>query len=87
MDDLELRLAAFFAAVLPELTEEEISRASAASVANWDSVATVTLIVVVKEESGVTIEIDDPAQFDSFQRIPKYLKTIGSRKQVIGDFA
>jgi acyl carrier protein len=81
MDDMEKRLAACFSAVLPELTAEEITQASAASLASWDSVATVTLIAVIEDEFEVGIEIDDPAQFDSFQGILNYLRNGDRRKQ------
>ena len=74
MDEMEKRLAACFSAVLPELSPEEIRQASAASVESWDSVATVTLIAVVEEEFGISIEDIDPARFDSFKNILAYLQ-------------
>jgi acyl carrier protein len=74
MDEMEKRLAACFLAVLPELTVEEIPQASATSVKSWDSVATITLIAVVEEEFGISIDVEDPAQFDSFQQILGYLR-------------
>jgi acyl carrier protein len=73
MDEMEKRLAACFSAVLPELAPEEISQASAASVEGWDSVATVTLLAVVEEEFGISIDVEDPARFDSFKDILTYL--------------
>ena len=76
MDDLENRLAACFSAVLPELTAEEIPEASATSVKSWDSVATITLIAVVEEDFGITIDVEDPARFDSFQSILEYLRGV-----------
>jgi len=74
MDEMEKRLAACFSAVLPGLAPEEISKASAASVESWDSVATVTLLAVVEEEFGISIAIEDPARFDSFKNILNYLQ-------------
>jgi acyl carrier protein len=74
MDEMEKRLAACFSAVLPELAPEEISQASATSVDSWDSVATVTLLAVVEEEFGISIDDKDPARFDSFKNILTYLK-------------
>jgi len=76
MDELENRLATCFSTVLPGLTGGEIRQASATSVKSWDSVATVTLIAVVEEEFGITIEVDDPSQFDSFQRFLAYLREV-----------
>ncbi len=74
MDEMEKRLAACFSAVLPELAPEEISQASATSVESWDSVATVTLLAVVEEEFGISIDDEDPARFDSFKNILTYLQ-------------
>jgi acyl carrier protein len=76
MDEMEKRLAACFSAVLPELTAQEIPQASATSVKSWDSVATITVIAVVEEEFGISIEVEDPAQFDSFQRMLAYLREV-----------
>jgi acyl carrier protein len=76
MDEMEKRLAACFSAVLPEVTAEEILQASATSVKSWDSVATITLIAVVEEEFGITIDVEDPARFDSFAGILEYLREV-----------
>ena len=80
MDEIEKRLEGCFLAVLPELSAEEISQATGTSVASWDSVVTVTLIAVVEEEFGLSIEIEDPAQFDSFHGILNYLRKCDRRK-------
>jgi acyl carrier protein len=77
MDEMERRLAACFSAVLPELAPEQISQASSISVESWDSVATVTLLAVVEEEFGISIDVEDPARFDSFKNILAYLQEAG----------
>lgn len=74
MDEMEKRLATCFSVVLPQLTPEEISQASATSVESWDSVTTVTLIAVIEEEFGISIDDVDPAKFDSFKNILSYLQ-------------
>lgn len=74
MDEMEKRLATCFSSVLPELGPEEIRQASAISVESWDSVTTVTLIAVIEEEFGISIDDVDPAKFDSFQNILAYLQ-------------
>lgn len=74
MDDMEKRLAACFAAVMPDLPPEEITRASASSVSSWDSVTTVTLLAVIEEEFGLSIEDVNPATFESFKNILAYLQ-------------
>jgi len=74
MDELEKRLSACFSAVLPDLSPEQVRQASASSVEAWDSVATVTLIAVVEEEFGISIEVENPAQFDSYLGFLAYLR-------------
>jgi len=73
MTDLRHRLIACFSAVFPALSQEEIRLATVQSVANWDSLASVTLIAVIEEEFGVQISPDDLEQFVSFQLIFDYL--------------
>jgi len=85
MDETEKRLVACFSAVFPELTAEEIGQASATSVGSWDSVATVTLLSVVEEEFGFGIDVEDPGQFDSFQKFLNYLRGVGTGKQTAED--
>lgn len=85
MDELEQRLAACFSAVLPELTPDEIIQASATSVKSWDSVATVTLIAVLEEEFGISIEDEDTTRFESFENILTYLQETVGRKQISGN--
>lgn len=87
MDQIEAKLAGCFASVLPELSPDEIVRASAASVESWDSVATVTLIAVVEEEFGISIEVEDPAQFDSFQGFLNFVRKANASEQIAEDSA
>jgi acyl carrier protein len=77
MDEKEMRLGGCFLAVFPELSTAEITKARSTSVQGWDSVATVTLIAVVEEEFGISIEVDDPSKFDSFKEILSYLHEAG----------
>lgn len=74
MDEIERRLEACFASVLPDLSPAEIRTASAGTVPSWDSVATVTLLAVVEEEFGISISDEDPARFDSFANVLAYLR-------------
>jgi len=80
MDKLQQRLANCFCAVFPELSSEEALQASSATVQSWDSVAVVTLLTVIEEEFGISIDEEDPATFDSFQRVLAYLQENGSAK-------
>lgn len=87
MDDMETRLAKCFSEVVPDLAAEEITRASADSVTGWDSVTMVTLFAVIEDEFGLCIDIEDPAQFDSFQGILNYLRKADRRAQATEDVA
>jgi len=77
MDEQQRRLANCFCAVFPELSSEQALHASSTTVQSWDSVAVVTLLAVIEEEYGISIEEEDPAEFDSFQRILSYLQEVG----------
>lgn len=74
MDHIEEKLISCFSAVMPDLNPSEIPHASAINSANWDSVTTVSLIAVIEDEFGISIEIDDLSHFDSFQGILTYLR-------------
>jgi len=87
MDEQEKRLASCFLTVFPALSPDEITNASPTTVRAWDSVAVVTLLAVVEEEFGISIEAEDPAQFDSFQRFLNYLREVGRRSQTARDLA
>ena len=77
MDKHEMRLAQCFLEVFPELAIDQVAEASSTSVQSWDSVSTITLLTVVEEEFGVSIDADDVAKFDSFKGILRYLKEEG----------
>ena len=68
------RLVNCFSAVFPDLTAEEIVVASPASVGSWDSVASITLMSVLEEEFGISIEPEDIEQLVSFELILNYLQ-------------
>ena len=76
MDNQEMRLARCFSEVFPELTQDEISQASPASVQSWDSVSTITLLTVVEEEFGVSVDAEHVVKFNSFKGILKYLQEV-----------
>ena len=74
MDNLEVRLTRCFATLFPALRPEEICRASMSSVADWDSVTTITLINVVEEEFGIQVDLEDVEQLVSFTEFLQYLQ-------------
>lgn len=82
MDKKETRLAQCFLEVFPELTPDEISQATPVSVQGWDSVSTITLLTVVEEEFGISVDAEDVIRFSSFNGILKYLQeSEGAQKE------
>ncbi|CAN5283895.1 MAG: acyl carrier protein [Pyrinomonadaceae bacterium] len=75
-DDTRSRLIKCFAVVFPELSEEEIPRASATSVESWDSVASVTLMSVIDEEFGIELDADSLEHLVSFEQMLDYLQRV-----------
>ncbi len=75
MSSEEQRLQECFKIVFPNLSADEILRASSASVATWDSLATVTLVSVIEEEFGVTISPDEYEFLVSFDLARECLKS------------
>jgi len=74
MPDLHARLQRCFTAVFPDLTPDEIVRASQASIPQWDSLAGATLLAVVEEEFDRSIEDEALEDFTSYTSILAYLE-------------
>ena len=74
MADMRTRLVKCFAAVFPELGEDQIQHATTESVPNWDSLASATLFTVIEEEFQVDIAPEDAGQLASFDRALAYLE-------------
>ena len=68
------RLSDCLAAYFSGLAREEIPRASMATVGEWDSMASVTLIAIVGEEFGLEIAPEDYEKFVSYELILDYLE-------------
>ena len=68
------RLIQCVSAHFTNLTPAEIPRASMATVGEWDSMASVTLIAVVQEEFGIEVAPEDYERFVSFEMILDYLE-------------
>lgn len=69
MSDIETRLQTCFSAVFPALPAAAIPGATQDSVSEWDSVATVTLLTVIEEEFGVTLNFEELEKLTSFQAV------------------
>jgi acyl carrier protein len=67
--DVRAELLQCFKVVFPGLSEQQIATASPATVARWDSIATVTLFTVVDETFGINLDLADLDDFVSFDSI------------------
>ena len=74
MPELDSRLSALFLATFPKLTEGNVREASRNSVAEWDSVAAVTLMTLIEEEFGEQFDLEDAADWSSYAQIREAVK-------------
>lgn len=80
MDDPQARLVRCFKATFPNLSKEEVLRASTTTVKEWDSVASVTLFAMIEEEFDIEMDLQDLANMVSFERILNYLQNSNASK-------
>jgi|WetSurMetagenome_2_1015567.scaffolds.fasta_scaffold243674_2 acyl carrier protein len=74
MDDIKPKLIECFQIVFPDMKEQDILRASQDTVAEWDSVAAITLVNVIEEQFEIEMDLDDVADLDSFEKVLAYLQ-------------
>jgi acyl carrier protein len=74
MDETRRRLTNCFQTVFPDMPEAQIATASTATIAEWDSVAAITLMNVIEDEFGFEMDLDDLADLDSFDKVYSYLQ-------------
>ena len=74
MNDTKEKVARCFSNVFPDIRQDEIPRASTASLAAWDSVAHITLLSSIAEEFGVDFELEDFEELVSYPLIVDYLE-------------
>jgi acyl carrier protein len=70
MTDIPSRVTQCFLTIFPDLAAPDVSRASQATLPQWDSVAHVTLLAAISEE--FQIELDD----ESFESLNSYLMIV-----------
>jgi acyl carrier protein len=73
MNDMTQKLTQCFLSVFPDLPEASVSGATQESVPEWDSVASITLINVIEEEFGVTVDLERMGEFTSYAAIESYM--------------
>jgi acyl carrier protein len=76
MTDIESRVSNCFLNVFPDMGTADVPRATQAAIAQWDSVAHVTLLSAVAEE--FQIELDDDS-FESLVSYPVIVRFVESR--------
>ncbi|MEO8657195.1 MAG: acyl carrier protein [Bryobacteraceae bacterium] len=69
MSDLDARLSSLFLAAFPGLDVGAVRAATQDSTAGWDSVATVMLASLVEEEFGEGFDMDEAADWSSYQAV------------------
>lgn len=66
MDDVRPRIEMIFARLFPGLDGDDILGASIYSVRDWDSIATLSLIVEAEDEFGISIGFDAAEDIETF---------------------
>jgi acyl carrier protein len=62
-----------FSAVFPSVPAGKVGEISVANTSQWDSLASATLLSVIEQEFGVSINPMDAPDLDSFDSIRNYL--------------
>jgi acyl carrier protein len=70
---LDDRLVQVFLATFPDVPEVEIRSVSIETVAEWDSLQSVTLMTLLEEEFGITISPFDLPELGSYDSVRDYL--------------
>ncbi|HZW29647.1 MAG TPA: acyl carrier protein [Isosphaeraceae bacterium] len=74
--DPRSRLVQCFAAAFPNLEAEAIPRAAAATLPEWDSLASMTLLGLIEEEFQLRVPAADIPRLTSFSVILNYIDNI-----------
>jgi acyl carrier protein len=74
MSEQDDRLVRCFASVFPTLSDEEIRACDVVPLVDLDSLAGVTLVTVIDEEFGVSVELSQLLELQSFGAISEFLR-------------
>lgn len=80
MTDIQSRISQCFRNVFPDLAADDIPRASQATLAQWDSVAHVTLISAIAEEFQVELDDDSYESLTSYAQIAAFVEAQAAGK-------
>jgi acyl carrier protein len=78
---IENKLTECMKTVFPTVPEQELVNASMESLAQWDSLATVTIAALIEEDFGIEIDPEDLSKLTSYQSIASFLNQQEARKQ------
>lgn len=73
MSELDAKLEAIFRAAFPALDGASVRSATRDSVEAWDSIAAVTLASLVEEEYGPLFDIEEAAEWTSYEQVRRAL--------------
>lgn len=73
MENTRAKLERCFALTFPRLDPSQYATASAETMADWDSVAQVTLLTVIGEEFGIEIDFEEFEGATSFEELSNRL--------------
>src|SRR3989442_15161989 len=74
VDETRSHLVKCFSGIFPGLSTTEISQATPESTDGWDSLTSVTLLLMIEEEFGIEVDIESVEEFTSFEQILSYLQ-------------
>jgi acyl carrier protein len=75
MSDIQSRIAGCFLNVFPDVAPGDLPRASQASLAQWDSVAHVTLLSAISEEFQIDLDEDSFESLSSYALIVDFVES------------
>ena len=78
MEPIEARLQKCFSKVFPDLSADRVRGASVDTVPAWDSLASITLLMLVREEFGIVPDMDRFEEFTSFDGLADYIREAAS---------
>jgi acyl carrier protein len=74
LDEIKDRLLRCFETVFPQVSPDLFSGASQESLAQWDSIAAITLVNVIEDEFGFPVDLDLLPELNSFNRVLHYVR-------------
>lgn len=77
MDELDNHLVRCISSIFPNLTEEDIRTSDASQLMAVDSLSAVTLVALIDEEFGVSLDLEGLLNLGSFHALREHLREHG----------